>query len=343
MLPPVDEQTIRDNPEFAKLYRMLLEKALNPDGSTKHDNSIPEGDAVQQGLHQARIDCAETHLLEWAISTVSLPEPTSKLPSEEAISATGLRVKPAEHPLADILALLPSLINQDNDQCIDPDDAATALSCPPLSELESHISEVCALVSETLHTAAIDVARVAHPSTNPSYLHRHIPSLPNDFAALAAELSEATSALTKNRLEALVSLTKLLQSYTQMLALLVRTLESKHGSASRRLELQALNVSQDVQLTEAGAKVALITTSKDMYSPETISALANYSSHLKDAQMRAAERVRGLQEELADYGVGDKSERDKEKTMREMARIHREMESQMEDVKKDLARLQQRL
>lgn len=48
MLPPVDEQTIRDNPEFAKLYRMLLEKALNPDGSTKHDNSIPEGDAVQQ-------------------------------------------------------------------------------------------------------------------------------------------------------------------------------------------------------------------------------------------------------------------------------------------------------
>lgn len=48
MLPPVDEQTIRDNPGFAKLYQMLLEKALNPDGSTKYDDSTAERDAVQQ-------------------------------------------------------------------------------------------------------------------------------------------------------------------------------------------------------------------------------------------------------------------------------------------------------
>lgn len=35
MFPPVDDQVLRDNPEFAKLYSMLKTDILNPDGSTK--------------------------------------------------------------------------------------------------------------------------------------------------------------------------------------------------------------------------------------------------------------------------------------------------------------------
>ncbi|KAG6018216.1 hypothetical protein E4U43_007057 [Claviceps pusilla] len=348
MLPPVDEQTIRDNPGFAKLYQMLLEKALNPDGSTKYDDSTAERDAVQQDLHHARINHAKAHLLERAISTVSLPEATSKRPPEGTKTAvSGLKAAPEPEPagpLADLLVLLPSLLNND-DQYTVPDnvDAMTALSCPPLSELEKHLPELGALVSANLHASALDLARIAHPSTNPSFLHRHIPSLPADFAALAGKLSEARSALAARRLEALGSLTKLLHSYTQTLTLLVRTLESKHGLASRRLELQALDVSQNSQLAEIDAKNTLNTISKDMYSPETITALTNYSSHLKDAQIRATEQLRGLQAELAEYGVGVESDRDKEKKMREMAKAYRDMESQMEDVKKDLDRLEQKL
>ncbi|KAG5982982.1 hypothetical protein E4U55_001034 [Claviceps digitariae] len=354
MLPPVDEQTIRDNPGFAKLYQMLLEKALNPDGSTKHDDSTAERDAVHQELHRARINHAEAHLLESAISAISLPESTSSRPPRgPKTAATSLKAEPKPEPeqeqepsapLADLLTLLPPLLNKD-DQCPPPDDAAviTALSCPPLSDLEKHLPELGALVSANLHASALDLARIAHPSTNPSYLHRHIPSLPGDFAALADKLSTATSALTTQRLEALDSLTKLLHSYTQTLTLLVRTLETKHGLASRRLELQALDVSQNSQLTEIDAKHALHTLTKDMYSPDTVSALTNYSSHLKDAQIRAAERIRGLQAELAEYGVGVDADRDKEMKMREMARAYRDMESQMEDVKKDLERLEKRL
>ncbi|KAG5949851.1 hypothetical protein E4U53_005707 [Claviceps sorghi] len=353
MLPPVDEQTIRDNPGFAKLYQMLLEKALNPDGSTKYHDSAPGGDAVQQDLHHARVNHAKAHLLKGAMSAVSLPESIPKRPHHgPQTAAVKLQAEEdadadadadAAGPLADLLALLPSLLDSDG-ACPVPDDAvATALSCPPLSDLEKHLPELGALVSANLHASALDVARVARPSTNPSYLHRHIPSLPADFAALSGQLSDATSALTARRLEALSSLTKLLRSYTQTLTLLVRTLESKHGLASRRLELQALDVSQNSQLTELDAKTALNAISKDMYSPEAVSALTNYSSHLKDAQIRAAEQLRGLRAELAEYGVGVESDRDKEKRMRDLASAYRDVESQMEEVKKDLARLEKRL
>ncbi|KAG5927529.1 hypothetical protein E4U42_002137 [Claviceps africana] len=349
MLPPVDEQTIRDNPEFAKLYRMLLEKALNPDGSTKDRDSTPGRDAAQQDLHRARTRHAKALLLKEAIRAVSLSESTPDRPQQDArTAASGLQTDAdadadAAGSLADVLALLPSLLSSD-DACPVPDDAAAALfSCPPLSALEHHLPELGALVSANLHAAALDVARIAHPSTNPSYLHRHIPSLPADFSALSDALSEATSTLAARRLEALSSLTRLLHSYTQTLTLLVRTLESKHGLASRSLELQALDVSQNSQLAEVDAKTALHAISRDMYSPETVSALANYSSHLRDAQIRAAERLRGLQAELAEYGVGVESDRDKEKKLRDMAIAYRHMESQMEEVKKDLARLEKRL
>ncbi|KAG6042300.1 hypothetical protein E4U41_000044 [Claviceps citrina] len=360
MLPPVDEQTLRDNPGFAKLHQMLQDEALNPDGSTKHHHHqhdpTDKGDAVQQALHHARVNHAKAHLLESAICAVSIPESAVNPPEQEA--SAGLEAESAGS-LADLLALLPSLLllldntnttiinkNNDNNQCLGGDGVATALlSCPPLSDLESHLPELGALVSAHLHASALSVARIAHPSTNPSYLHRHVPSLPADFAALASSLSEARCALIGRRVEALASLTKLLHSYTETLALLVRTLESKHGVASRRLELQALDVSQNSQLLQADVKTALHTLRKDMYSPETISALANYSSHLKDAQVRAAERLRGLQAELAEYGVGGEadSDREKEKMMREMARVYHELESQMEDVKKDLDRLGKRV
>ncbi|GAB0135188.1 hypothetical protein EsDP_00003534 [Epichloe bromicola] len=336
MLPPVDENVIRDNPGFAKLYQILLNDVLSPDGSTKHDVARHERDAVQQDLHQLRINRAKRILLETAISAVSLPDSKSQPP--ESLRTTGK--EEAAGSLADLLVLLPSLMS--NDQRMDPDDATCVLRGPPLSELENLLPELCNLVSANLHASALGVARITHPSTNPSYLHRHIPSLPTDHAALGNKLSEARSALTKSRLEALVSLTELLNSHLQSLTLVVGSLEFKHGLASRRLELQALDVSQESQQTEIDARNTLHDISKDMYSTETISALMNYSSHLKDAQIRAAERLRGLQAELAEYGVGIDADGGKEKTMRELARIYHEIEKQMEDVKKDLDRLGKR-
>lgn len=48
MIPPVDEQVLRDNPEFAKLYLTLKNDILNPDGSTRLDPELKDRKAISQ-------------------------------------------------------------------------------------------------------------------------------------------------------------------------------------------------------------------------------------------------------------------------------------------------------
>jgi hypothetical protein len=239
--------------------------------------------------------------------------------------------------LADLLLILPSLV--ESDQPVEPKAAELILSSPPFSEIESMLPELGEVISANLHAWALSLARITHPSTNPSYLHRHIPSLPADHAALVEKASKARLDLMSSRLQALTSLTELFSLYTQSLTVLIQSLESKHGVAARNLELRALDASLEAKHTEVDANNAVNNLSKDLYSPETVTALRNYLLHLKDAQIRASERVRGLQAELGEYGVGADKDGTREKTMKEMAMAYREMESQIEDVKRDLDRL----
>lgn len=50
MLPPVEESVLQNNPEFAALYSTLTTAILNPDGTTKDDQSraARERDAVRK-------------------------------------------------------------------------------------------------------------------------------------------------------------------------------------------------------------------------------------------------------------------------------------------------------
>lgn len=82
------------------------------------------------------------------------------------------------------------------------------------------------------------------------------------------------------------------------------------------------------------------TVRRDVYDSQAIEALRNYAAHLRDAKVRAEERLRGLRTELAEYGVGVEGGEGKERMMREMARVWRDMGRQMKDTKGDLDRLQ---
>ena len=53
MLPPVDDQVLRDNPEFARLYAKLTNVVLNPDGTTRHDQAEKKRAAVRKVLPHA--------------------------------------------------------------------------------------------------------------------------------------------------------------------------------------------------------------------------------------------------------------------------------------------------
>jgi hypothetical protein len=130
-----------------------------------------------------------------------------------------------------------------------------------------------------------------------------------------------------------------LQKHAAALTLLIRALEAKHGVVARSVELRAAEIALVAQRGEMDAQTAAINVRKEVYNPEVVRALRNYASHLQDAKLRLGDAMNVVTSELESYGVGVEGEENKERTMREMARVYREMGIQMREVKADLERL----
>lgn len=248
--------------------------------------------------------------------------------------------------LVDLLLILPPLLNaaSSSPPAISPESAALLLGSPPLSNLTTLAPELAALVSANLHASALAVTRLTHPATNPSFVHRHIPALENDYASLRDQLAAARASLMAARMRVVSSLTQLLYMYAEIQTHLVRCLEAKHGPIAHSLELRASEVALLAQKAESEAAQTLTGLQEAVYSPEVVSALRTYAAHLRDAKMRGAERVRNLQRELKEYGVDvdDGGGSAKERMMREMAKAHEEIGRQVDEVTQDLARLHTR-
>ncbi|KAJ6783624.1 hypothetical protein PWT90_04477 [Aphanocladium album] len=346
MFPPVDDQVLENNPDFARLYKTLTTSILNPDGTSKRSKESKENEAIRNQADQHRLRAAKQHLLERAIATASpadLPRqaPGSRAPSGSYAPRDSIHNDHSES-LLDLLLLLPPLLDGSSSATLSPDAAALLLSSKPLSDLTSLAPDLASLASASLHAAALDLTVLTHPSGNPQ---RHIPALEHDHASLRDRLGAARARLLATRLRTVSALTQLLHMDAEILARLVRCLEAKHGPVARLLELRAAEVALLAQKTESEAAQTLVGLRDEVYSPEVVSALRAYGAHLRDAKVRGAERVRNLQRELKEYGVDaddGSGGSAKEKMMLEMAKAHEEIGRQVDEVTLDLERLHTR-
>lgn len=339
MLPPVEQSILDNNPDFASLHHTLTTVILNPDGSTKNDILRKERESVHNDLRAHRKTHAKHHLLTHALATATPP------PAPAPKGTIG-KPRPAAQPpslppsLLDLLILLPALLDPSAPP-LTPAEADTLLAHPPLSDLPTLLPALGPLVSTALHTAATSLVRVAHPSTNPSFLHRGVPKLAPAAVALRAEVRRAAAQTAADRLRLAEDVAALLADEARAVGLLVRALEGKHGVVARSLELRAAEVGLAARRAEVEARMVARAVEGDVYTPETVSALTNYGVHLRDARVRVEESIRRLEMELEGYGVGAQrgQAQAQEGRMREMARVYRAMEREMDEVKKDLKRL----
>ncbi|EPE03070.1 hypothetical protein F503_08684 [Ophiostoma piceae UAMH 11346] len=392
MPPPIDESVLRNNPDFALLYATLTTAVLNPDGSTKTDAGTKARDAVRNEAKKTRIRVAKNHLLAQAISTTapaqSTPQAQSQLPTESKHGAVARRaarttgrplppaalaapalVPPARAPvdlppdLLDLLLLLPPLINLSSSSSssaspspppVSADDIQLLLESPPFTSLPDHLPRLASLVSDTLQSSALSLARVLNPSTNPSYLHRTVAGLPAQAAQLQNNVAAVHAQLVAARHATSSSLIDLLEQQASALSTLLRVIEAKQGGPiARSLELRASEVAVDAQiLGTLETPQAVASAYKAVYSPEANAALQNYAAHLQDSKMRLQEVLKERKALLREYGVDvdaveaeaesqpqSHTTDDKSRAMREMARVYREMGQQVQEVKGDLARL----
>ncbi|KAI0846505.1 hypothetical protein F5Y00DRAFT_264507 [Daldinia vernicosa] len=377
MLPPIDEAVLKQNPDFDRLYKTLTGSLLNPDCSTRsNDPAAKKRDAVHNELKAHRLKATKQYLLRRAIAAAACPEPstsTSTSTSTSSTASTKLQ-QPQSQPqqylsqptrrsrprpqtqtsttttqapppeILDLLLLLPPFLS--NPTSLSSSALTLLLSRPPFSDLPSLFPLLTATISSTLFRQANSLARVLNPHTNPSYIHRSVPAIASTTTALLSTISSSALALSLARQRAAYDLTTHLARYAAILAQLIRVLESKHGPAARSAELRAEEANLSVRVWALAAEALLWDTRRAVYPPEARRALTNYKRHLGDARMRLADTLRVRQAELQDYGVmlAEKGKRggeqsNKERTMREMARVWREMESRLNEVKGDLDRL----
>ncbi|CAK7264377.1 hypothetical protein SEPCBS119000_000968 [Sporothrix epigloea] len=328
MIPPVEEAVLLNNPDFAKLYATLTTVILNPDGSTKADAGAKERASLCESAKSARLRAAKDHLLEQAVTA------TAALPPAEAASAaaagraggavarraarSSLRptlvppLKPSNDlppELVDILQLLPPLMQLSAAPSSSPlyslsaQDFELLLTSPPLDSLPEHLPRLAGLVSENLQASARGLARVANPATNPSYLHRAVPGLPAQAAALQQAVTDARLKLAAARHATATALLRLLDQHAAALSACIRTLETKHGAVARSLELRAAEVALEAQSEAIDANATLAAAQRVVYPPEATAALRNYASHLRDSKRRLDETLRERERLLRDYGV----------------------------------------
>ncbi|KAI1750441.1 hypothetical protein F4782DRAFT_509728 [Xylaria castorea] len=382
MLPPVDDGVLKNNPRFEKLYNTITTSILNPDGSTKIDSSAQQRDAVRQELKAYRLKAARVKLICTAIST-AVPNQTTQSTNQEqqqprqprkdqhrrlkSDSQSQTQTQPQPQTLQtpslppdllELLILIPPFLN--NASTLPPPSVALLLTSPPFTDLPTLFPRVLELVSARLTAQAKTLARVLSPSTNPSYIHRAIPSLPSVATSLVSDLATTKTNLSHARLATTAALTRHLSQHTEALTLLLRALETKHGLVARSSELRAEEARQEAHAWALAAEALLWETRLLAYPPEARAALVNYRQHLRDAGRRLEDTSRVREAELADYGVDidKRASRDlgtgpglrghrrratvdetKERTMREMARVWREMETRLREIQGDLNRL----
>ncbi|GAW22201.1 hypothetical protein ANO14919_117360 [Xylariales sp. No.14919] len=390
MLPPIDGNVLKANPRFEKLYNTITTSILNPDASTKLDPSTKQHDAVRQELKAYRLKAARVHLLRTAISTAAAAQtpppskqaeekeqqPQLKQPKQYQTRRSKSRPQSQSQPqaqpqaqaqqtptlppdLIELLFLIPAFLN--NASTLPPASVSLLLTSPPFTSLPTLFPDLVALISARLTAQAKTLARVLSPSTNASYIHRAIPSLPSLASTLVSDLATSKTALSRARLAATASLTRLLAQHTEALTLLIRALETKHDLVAASTELRAAAAHQDAQAWALAAEALLWETRRQAYPPEARAALLHYRQHLRDAGRRLEDATHVRENELADYGV-DVARRDsvvgpsaaagrprrrttasvdenKERTMREIARVWREMETRLREIEGDLSRL----
>ncbi|KAK3491141.1 uncharacterized protein B0T23DRAFT_177471 [Neurospora hispaniola] len=326
MLPPIDSSVLKNNPQFANLYKGLTELILNDDGSTKLHPQNPvaqERKAVTEELNKHRLAATTENLLIHALLTTSPdPIPISAKPefNQNPSLSSGLQplliIPPnLKQPLTDLLLLLPSFLSLDfsspETPPLDSDSLLLILTSPPLSLLPTLLPYLGPLLSTTLHSQASHLVHLANhlshssitsstTSSNPTTPHLTIPTLPTTISSITSTLPHLHSSILHSRLNTAEAVCDLLSQYSTAFTLLIKTLEAKHGPIARSLEFKAGETALLAQKVEKESELAVLGVRREVYTPEVKRALRECKEWLVGEQQGLRDEIRRGEEVLGD-------------------------------------------
>ncbi|PMD22650.1 hypothetical protein NA56DRAFT_702437 [Hyaloscypha hepaticicola] len=339
MLPPIEDSILQSNPKFAALHATLANNILNANGSTKHHPAQKERDAVTETLKSARIRAAKSHLIRTALSNLDLSTTPTTISKSKPPTKT-----PATLP-TELLELILLLSSRLTSAPLSPSSQKLLEATPQWLSLPSNLSQIGSLISTHLQTQALALARIQSPTTNPSFLHRSIPKLNSAIQTLQSEIRNKQTNLATRRTELVSKTTTLLGLYHLATTLVILILEqSVHGSVSRHVKARSEMLAASAQSLSLQVREKAVRGEKMVYTEEVKGALREYVRHLRDGRERLRERRKEAERVLWGYGVGRMEEGggEKEKVMKEIARVYGEMVMELKEVGRDVERLKGR-
>jgi hypothetical protein len=282
---------------------------------------------VVQQRRTLQIRATKSHILRTALTNLNPSTKNGQLPSEllELIYILSLQLSNPSLPESSLKLLESSL---------------------PYQSLRTYIPQISSLLSTHLQTLALALTRLAHPSTNPSFLHRSIPKLPATMSNNLQAITDKKRAVATSRQALITSTAALLHLYTQATELTIQHLERvKHGQILRHTKARLTHLSLSAQQMALHIQSTHLTALGQFYSAEVLEALAVYKEHLRDARSRLRQRGKDAKASLRMYGMdvsGEGGDGRKEKVMKELARVYGECMGRLEDVKRDIERLDER-
>jgi hypothetical protein len=159
-------------------------------------------------------------------------------------------------------------------------------------------------------------------------------------SGLQLENDDAKASLRARRTALVEKTTIFLRTCHLAISLIIRILEqSKHGSVSRHIKTKAEYLNVVARTVELETREKGVRGNKMVYTEEVNGALQNYMRNLRDRRERFRERKADAERVLWGYGVGREEGNEKEKVMREIARVYSELGREFKEVGRDVERL----
>lgn len=346
MLPPADDSVLQANPAFAAVYHRLAGSLINTDGSSRDLKLDEQRAVVREELKAHRIEVTKHQILKQAIAQAipsppppqqdrsSEPSQAKQLPAPSRIgrrstrptATTIITIQPSHADktpllppdLLDLLTLLPPFLS--SAASLPAPSLALLLSNPPFTALSQHFPQITALLSAQLARQASTLAKAVYPTTNPSFIHRQIPSLAITTETLLSTLVDSKAHLSRLRAATAHELADgYMAQQLAAVALLLDLLEAKHaghtasphhhhddgddhdrddhdrnGSGGSSITdpqvLRATHASLSAQTWSLASRALLSHAVDTVYPADARAALGSYRRHLAGARMREVSR-----------------------------------------------------
>ncbi|KAF2236537.1 hypothetical protein EV356DRAFT_574825 [Viridothelium virens] len=320
MLPAVPSKVLDQNPRFQVLYENLATSKLNPNGSSRVSTS---NEGTEKELNNIRIELSKRQLVIDGLQRVA--QNAAYLPIE-LLQVIELVAAHSDGQLPDVDI---ELLEVDFEYLKDnADDVASAIS----KDLSKTLKQMLCIINMT-GPWKINQS----DGTSDSLLggQRNL-SIAKAIVQRRVAIKNDRQDLLKSR-ERIASLAcEVLNAHTACLDIGIRTLEQTiHGSVARGTRAQTEHLSTVAEGICGKSVIAAYQAQSSLYTPELISALQNYTSHLESTTARLKRREGTAEDELEAYEeAGD--------GMRDIARRFAEVKAEIEKVQGEMRRLDSR-